>query len=627
MKHNVLKTIFILYCFPVFIMAGITNITNNTSQAITDNSCFNKTFNMLSSETINDINIEVDIDHTWRADLDITLTSPQATVVNLTSDNGGSRDNLRVIFDDAAGTSITADNANHTSTVTRQPEASLSVFNGEDAQGIWTLEVCDDAGADTGTFNYAVLTIDGTPISLADQLIVEYKEDACYWLGTSQTDIIESINAKNAIAMNGSDTYQPTSTANYTGLCRAGNFNGNNYADVDVVFTLGTEWTMSVWVEFPFTNTGQTYHILGSYNGDGDLPLFDFSGYPDIKWGIYDNSKSYTTADFNDSLTGWHQLTFTNVAGETKLYLDSNYHSKIALSTSGDVSVLNTSTDSVSNQTISTNTDELKFWNKILTVSQIGQLYNNEKIGIDYNGNTRICSTCDTNATAGIWGLIGIPADLRTSVNKDVADVFDEFPSGSYDVSANADGWVVYKRTYSNIDNSSSYDLVPYSGTPLEFGQGYWLLTKEDVAWSENTLQNVDYNSTHADCVTTNCVEIDMTAVTKNFGAPDNDVNDHSGRNRNNMLGFVGRVPVNWADCRILVDGTAYTPSAADSAGYIDKQIWQYNPGVGGANANGYTTCDDTTPGGCKLEPYKGFWVILHGKTKNTTVKLLIPKE
>ena len=93
------------------------------------------------------------------------------------------------------------------------------------------------------------------------------------------------------------------------------------------------------------------------------------------------------------------------------------------------------------------------------------------------------------------------------------------------------------------------------------------------------------------------------------------------------MLGFIGHKPVDWADCRFVIDGTAYTPSDAEAAGYADKQIWQYNPGASGANANGYTTCDDTTPGGCKLEPYKGFWVILHGPTKGKSVQLLIPKE
>jgi subtilisin-like proprotein convertase family protein len=627
MKHDIWKIIFIWCTTSLYVTAGITNLTNMTMQAITDNSCFNKTFTMLGSEIINDVNIEINLNHTWRADLDITLTSPQGTSVDITSDNGGSRNNLLVIFDDAAGTSITADNANHTSVVTRQSETPLSALNTEDALGIWTLQICDDAGADAGTFIYAILTIDATPVSLADQLIIEYKQDECYWLGSSQADILENINAKNAISMNGADTYQPTSTANYAGLCRAGNFNGDNYADVDVAFTLGTEWTMSEWIEFPLANTGQVYHVLGSYAGIGDLPLFDLRGFPNIKWGIYDNTQGYKTKNFNNGLSGWHQLTFTNIAGETKLYLDGTYHSTVALGTSGDVRVLNTSKDGFDTQTLSSNTDELKFWNKILTDEEIGKLYNNEKAGTDYDGNPRVCSTCEANATAGIWGLIGIPADLRTSANKDVSHVFDEFPAGSYNVSANADGWIVMKRNYSTTDNSSSYSIVPYNGTPLEFGQGYWLLSKQNVTWSENTLQKVDYNSTHGACTATSCVEIDMTAITKNFAAPDNDANDHSGRNRNNMLGFVGRMPVNWADCRILINGTSYTPSAADAAGYIDKQVWQYNPGVGGANANGYTTCDDTSPGGCKLEPYKGFWIVLHGKTKNTTVKLLIPKE
>ena len=458
-------------------------------------------------------------------------------------------------------------------------------------------------------------------------LVAEYKEDECYWLGSSQVDIIESINANNAIAMNGASTIAKNTTTNYAGLCRAGDFTGDNYADVDVPFTLGNTWTLSTWIEFPVSNSGQTYHILGSYTGVGDLPLLDYAAFPNIRWGIYDNSGAYTVADFNDTLTGWHQLTFVNTLGNTTLYLDGILHSSIGLSTSGDVTVLNTSTDGFSTQTLGANTDELKIWGTTLSAEEIKSLYMNEKAGKNYDGSSRVCPTCDANATAGIWGLIGIPADLRTASNRDVADVFDEFPAASYNVPSNPDGWVVFKRDYSATSNASSYSVVPYTGLPLEFGQGYWLISKVDQAWSENSLPNVDYNSSNPNCVTNTCVEIDMTAVTLNFDAPDNDPNDGSGPNRNNMLGFVGHTPVDWADCRILVDGVAYTPSASEAAGYTEKQVWQYNPGASGANANGYTTCDDTTPGGCKLEPYKGFWLILHGKTKNKTVKLLIPKE
>jgi len=99
------------------------------------------------------------------------------------------------------------------------------------------------------------------------------------------------------------------------------------------------------------------------------------------------------------------------------------------------------------------------------------------------------------------------------------------------------------------------------------------------------------------------------------------------------MTGFVGKSPVNWSDCRLIVsdsDGSnrqVLTPSEAENADYMLKQIWQYNPNSSEADGKGYTTCDDVTPGDCKLVPYKGFWVELHGKTKNKTVKLLIPKE
>ena len=44
------------------------------------------------------------------------------------------------------------------------------------------------------------------------------------------------------------------------------------------------------------------------------------------------------------------------------------------------------------------------------------------------------------------------------------------------------------------------------------------------------------------------------------------------------MTGFTGKTPVDWADCRFIIDGTAYTPSDAEAAGYVNKQIWQYNP-------------------------------------------------
>jgi len=264
--------------------------------------------------------------------------------------------------------------------------------------------------------------------------------------------------------------------------------------------------------------------------------------------------------------------------------------------------------------------DEFKLFNRTLSATDINTTYNNELAGIDYNGTARTCPVCTSAPMVpASWELIGIPADLRTAASKDVSTIFDEFNATTYDSIGSPTDWIVYQLDYNTSVSNGTYSFVPYVGAPLQFGKGYWIWSAAAVAWSENGLPGVDYNSTNPACVFTSCVELDL--VTPGL----------SGVTLNNMLSFIGNVPVDWADCRIIISdingSTAYTPSAAETAGFIEKQIWQYNPGAIGVNSNGYTTCDDTTPGGCKLEPYKGFWIRLKDTTMNKTVKLLLPKE
>ena len=151
--------------------ASAQTFTNSTPGAINDLACINRVINVPSALFIADLNVPVDITHTYRADLDITLTSPAGTAVVLTSDNGAGANNLRVVFDDAAATSIVGDNATHNATVQRRPENPLSAFNGQNASGNWTLQICDDALADVGTFNFYSLVFLAAPrISIAKAL-------------------------------------------------------------------------------------------------------------------------------------------------------------------------------------------------------------------------------------------------------------------------------------------------------------------------------------------------------------------------------------------------------------------------------------------------------------------------
>lgn len=110
---------------------------------------------------ISDINVTIDIDHTWASDLQIFLVNPQLEFIELSIANGGSGDNYtQTVFDDDAEQSISSGAAPFTGTFT--PEEPLSTFNGQLSQGTWLLGVIDGAGGDGGTINQFTLEVCGT---------------------------------------------------------------------------------------------------------------------------------------------------------------------------------------------------------------------------------------------------------------------------------------------------------------------------------------------------------------------------------------------------------------------------------------------------------------------------------
>jgi len=104
------------------------------------------------SGTITDVNItNINITHSYAGDLDVTLTSPSGTIINIFNDECGSNgDGVDIGFDDAGGANLPCGMIGGGSFVPSQP---LSTLNGENANGNWTLTVVDDANADGGTWN------------------------------------------------------------------------------------------------------------------------------------------------------------------------------------------------------------------------------------------------------------------------------------------------------------------------------------------------------------------------------------------------------------------------------------------------------------------------------------------
>ena len=102
--------------------------------------------------TINDVNLKLDVSHTYTQDLQILLQSPDGTVVQLVNRMGGTGDNFEeTTFDDSANEAIGDASAPFRGMF--RPLEALAQFNGKEANGDWRLEIDDRAAQDGGSLN------------------------------------------------------------------------------------------------------------------------------------------------------------------------------------------------------------------------------------------------------------------------------------------------------------------------------------------------------------------------------------------------------------------------------------------------------------------------------------------
>ncbi|MCX7551539.1 T9SS type A sorting domain-containing protein [Xanthomarina sp. F2636L] len=144
-------------------------VNPNTTISTTGGISYTSTIVIAEDAPITDVNVTINITHTWDADLDIFITSPLGTIVELTSDNGGSGDNyINTVFDmDGVNGLITAGTPPFTGSYI--PEGNLNDLNGELSAGNWVLTVVDDAGGDGGTWNSWSLELCTSPtVSIAE---------------------------------------------------------------------------------------------------------------------------------------------------------------------------------------------------------------------------------------------------------------------------------------------------------------------------------------------------------------------------------------------------------------------------------------------------------------------------
>ena len=92
----------------------------------------------------------LNIDHTFDADLDISLQCPDGTTINLSSDNGGAGDDYtNTCFVVSGAPPVTSGSAPFTGSFT--PEQPFSMLTGCSVNGTWNLVIDDDLAGDLGT--------------------------------------------------------------------------------------------------------------------------------------------------------------------------------------------------------------------------------------------------------------------------------------------------------------------------------------------------------------------------------------------------------------------------------------------------------------------------------------------
>lgn len=121
----------------------------DTPVAILDNAVVSATIQALDAKAVTDVNVRVNVSHTYDGDLRLRLIGPDNTTVILVNRRGASGDGFSdTVFDDEALAPVTAGAAPFTGMF--RPEEPLAAFDGKIATGIWRLSVSDLATSDIG---------------------------------------------------------------------------------------------------------------------------------------------------------------------------------------------------------------------------------------------------------------------------------------------------------------------------------------------------------------------------------------------------------------------------------------------------------------------------------------------
>jgi len=152
--------------------SACTTSTNDTEMPVGPDlgSVTESIITITENNIITDVNVTLNINHTFVADLDVKLIGPDGTTeVILFTDVGSSGDNFtNTVLDDDTATNISDGTAPFTGVFSPE-DGSLADFNGMSSLGDWTLHITDDANLDGGTLlSWSIQLCTSLPLSVDD---------------------------------------------------------------------------------------------------------------------------------------------------------------------------------------------------------------------------------------------------------------------------------------------------------------------------------------------------------------------------------------------------------------------------------------------------------------------------
>ena len=226
-----MKKFYFLQLLFLFPFVGFTQTFNGNIGIITDNNVINEYNLEVSGIQLSNLNssygitqICLNLNHTWNADLNVSLVSPDGTSVNLFSGIGGGNDNFtNTCLNQSATQSINSGFAPFTGVF--KPQETIGNFNnGQNGSGIWKLRILDTyAFADTGeVLSWNITFENNAPVPL----VFSSSNLPIIVINTNGGQIVDepSINATMGIINNGTGNLNlVTDTPN--------DFNGNIFIE------------------------------------------------------------------------------------------------------------------------------------------------------------------------------------------------------------------------------------------------------------------------------------------------------------------------------------------------------------------------------------------------------------